>query len=104
MNLSSPGSFTWFFRSVLILPVAYTILAFLLGYLISKGPLDTESKFSLLLTLLISSSAVMITITTIAIHYWVTWKIKIRKIELDSGALPNGDSIVKPPSEADNES
>jgi len=67
----------WFFRIVAVTPLAYTISAFVLGYFLisEKVGLTPPLQFGVLLTLIISSTATIISLTTIIVHYWTAWKI-----------------------------
>ena len=76
-------SMSWFFRIVALVPIAYTISAFVLGYtVVSREGVDPNLKLGVLLTLILSSTAVIISVTISTLHYWTHWKI--RQQELDS--------------------
>jgi len=76
-------SMSWFFRIVALVPIAYTISAFVLGYtVVSREGVDPNLQLGVLLTLILSSTAVIISVTISTLHYWTHWKI--RQQELDS--------------------
>ena len=75
-------SMSWFFRIVALVPVAYTISAFVLGYaIVSAEGVDSNLRLGVLLTLIISSTAVIISVTIPTIHYWTHWKIRQQELE-----------------------
>lgn len=72
MNLS----LSWFFRIVALVPIGYTILAFILAYFVlTSGDIKDEMlQFGVLLALIISSAAVIIAVTVVTIFYRTYWK------------------------------
>lgn len=69
-----------FFLIIAVVPIAYAISAFVLGYYLLTGESDFSLKLGVLLTLIISSTAVVISVTIPTIHYWTHWKM--RELEL----------------------
>ena len=71
MNLS----LSWFFRIVALVPIVYAILAFTLAYFVlTSGAISDEKlQFGVLLTLIISSAAVIIAVTIVTIFYRAYW-------------------------------
>ena len=68
-------------RGVVSVPIAYTISVFGLGYLLMLGLSGSVAlQFGVLLTLIISSTALTLALTIVTIHYWVTWKIEMEKL------------------------
>jgi len=69
------------FRFLTFAPIAYVGSAFILGYFVvlayqaATEPTNIRMLFGILLTLIISSAAVIITVTVLVTHYWVTMKI-----------------------------
>ncbi len=61
---------------VALVPIGYTILAFTLAYFVltSDGIKDEMLQFGVLLALIISSAAVIITVTVVTIFYRTYWK------------------------------
>ncbi len=72
MNLS----LNWFFRIVALVPIAYTIAAFVLAYFVLTSGSFTDEKlqFGVLIALIISSAAVIIAVTIVTIFYRTYWK------------------------------
>ena len=68
-------SMSRFFRIVALVPIAYTISAFVLGYFIVTIGSDSSLKLGVLITLIISSTAVIISVTITTLHYWTQWKM-----------------------------
>jgi len=75
-------SMSWFFRIVALVPVVYTIFAFVLGsVVVSADGVDTNLRLGVLLTLIITSTAVIISVTIPILHYWTHWKIRQQELE-----------------------
>ena len=75
-------SMSWFFRIVALVPIAYTISAFILGsVVVSAEGVDPNLRLGVLLTLIITSTVVIISVTIPILHYWTYWKIRQQELE-----------------------
>ena len=75
-------SMSWFFRIVALVPIAYTISAFILGsVVVSAEGVDPNFRLSVVLTLIITSTVVIISVTIPILHYWTYWKIRQQELE-----------------------
>ncbi len=73
---------SWFFRIVALVPIVYTISAFVLGYVVvSAEGVDANLRLGVLLTLIITSTVVIISVTIPTLHYWTHWKIRQQELE-----------------------